>query len=949
MINVMRWLTALAVLGLILASCTGGDGDGEPARSAATPIATPTAAPAPTATPSPTATQVATPTSTATPAPTPTATPPTAPTATPTRAAPQSRLIEGEMRWPDGSRLAGIGVWLWGGSPESSKFTTAGWDGRFSFTHGEGAFTLIVYIPETEAYVGWYSEDSPGGFTTQHERATVFRVDGTYATQIEIRLPVHPLQLPPAMSSDTAAGVPVPDATPTAATAAAPRPTPTATPRPTPTATHTPAPTPTATRTPLARIRGTVPGPDGQPARGIGVWVVGQSGEYGNFAQVSSDGTFGFFRRNGTFTIQVFTWQKTGGRRSVGWYGGEGGFTTDREQATVLVVDGADVTDIEIRLPPGVRGTVLDSDGEPVTGIGLWSWDGSHYSSKFGQSDTDGTFYIVHQNGTFTLRVEVRKDDAWHHIGWYGEGGFTTDRKQATPIEIDGADATGIEIRLPVDFAAAPSPTTTPRPTATPSVTGTPIAVPAYPEIVFVGEVSPVYQAAIRAAMEEVVAYYADRFGVQAPTFSMFVGADVEAVRAVMEELGGIGPEPRFSGGMLSRITGDIDVLIVVGHSVTSGSVNSTLLFHEYFHILQVSLANRSANFNFDATPRWLVEGSATYEALLSRELWAGYRDRSIVRFADYDGRLRDLEDYDEWQEAQSRFGYGLGAIASEWLAQQAGASSQVDYWRLLATSATWQDAFASAFGMTVDDFHEAFEEHRGKLLAQVPAGRVQGSVLGPDGVPLQGIGVLVGREGTLDTWFSETDPDGAFDLHVLDGARTIQIFVLEARVPRHVGWYGEGGFTADRSQVTTIEVDGADVTGIEIRLPADPEDLKAVEVPRVQGTVLGPDGEPLEGIGLWVWGGSTDNSKFGGSSSDGRFDLDHQNGTFTLRVYSLEDGVWRHIGWYGGETGFTTDREQATVIEIDGDDVTGIEIRLPSDPADLPTADLAPPGSDRL
>ena len=348
-------------------------------------------------------------------------------------------------------------------------------------------------------------------------------------------------------------------------------------------------------------------------------------------------------------------------------------------------------------------------------------------------------------------------------------------------------------------------------------------------------------------------------------------------------------------------------------------------------------------------TPRWLVEGSAGYESILSREFWASYRDRSIVRFADYDGRLRDLEDYDEWQEVQSRFGYGLGAIASEWLAQQAGASSQVDYWRLLATSATWQDAFAAAFGMTVGDFHEAFEEHRRKLLAQVPAGRVQGSVLGPDGVPLQGIGVLVGREGTLDTWFSETDPDGAFDLHVLDGARTIQIFVLEAGVPRHVGWYGEGGFATDRSQVTTIEVDGADVTGIEIRLPADPEDLKAVEVPRVQGTVLGPDGEPLEGIGLWVWGGSTDNSKFGGSSSDGRFDLDHQNGTFTLRVYSLEDGVWRHIGWYGGETGFTTDREQATVIEIDGDDVTGIEIRLPSDPADLPTADLAPPGSDRL
>ena len=558
--------------------------------------------------------------------------------------------------------------------------------------------------------------------------------------------------------------------------------------------------------------------------------MVGQSGEYGNFAQVSSDGTFGFFQRNGTFTIQVFTWQKTGGRRLVGWYGGEGGFTTNREQATVIEVDGADVTDIEIRLPPGVRGRVLDSDGEPVTGIGLWSWDGSHYGSKFGQSDTDGTFYIVYQNGTFTIRVEVRKDDAWHHIGWYGEGGFTTDRKQATPIKIDGADATGIEIRLPADFADAPSPTATARPTATPSVTGTPIAVPTYPEIVFVGEVSPEYQAATRAAMEEVVAYYAGRFGVQAPTFSMFVGADVEAVRDVVEKLGGIGPEPLFSGGMVSQVSGDIDALLVVGHSVITGSVNSTLLAHEYFHILQVSLANRSANFNFDATPRWLVEGSAGYESILSRELWASsYRDGTIVRAANYDGTLRDLEDYDEWR-AQSRVGFDLGAIASEWLAQLAGESSQVDFWRLLATSATWQDAFASAFGMTADDFHEAFEEHRRKLLAQVPAGRVQGTLLSPDGVSLQGIGVLVGREGALDASFGQTDRDGAFDLHVLDGALTIRIYIQGAGW-RHVGWYGEGGFTADRDSATVLEVDGAGVTGIEIRLPSDPADLPTADL----------------------------------------------------------------------------------------------------------------------
>ena len=50
----MRWFALLAVLGLILAGCSGG-GESGPTRSAATPVATPTAAPPPTATPSPTA------------------------------------------------------------------------------------------------------------------------------------------------------------------------------------------------------------------------------------------------------------------------------------------------------------------------------------------------------------------------------------------------------------------------------------------------------------------------------------------------------------------------------------------------------------------------------------------------------------------------------------------------------------------------------------------------------------------------------------------------------------------------------------------------------------------------------------------------------------------------------------------------------------------------------
>ena len=459
------------------------------------------------------------------------------------------------MLWPNGSGLPWVRVWLWGGSPESSKFTTTSSNGRFSLTHGEGAFTLIVYIPDSGAYVGWYSEDSPGGFTTQRERATVFRLDGDFLTQVEIRLPVHPFQLPPAMSSDTAAGVPAPDATPT----------PTATPRPTPTATPTPRPTPTP---------------------------------------------------------------------------------------------------------------------EPI---------------------------------------------------------------------------------------------------------------PLYPEIVFIGDVDPTTQAKYRAAMEDVVAYYADRYGVETPRFALYVGADVEAVRAVYREVTGHNPATLRPGGGVDRARGTAAIFLL-GDFVNSGNANRAVLAHEYLHVLQGDLSNHARK----GTPAWLTEGSAVYEAAIYVGDDDSYSRGAIVRGANYHGELRDLARPGGWD---GFYGYVLGAIAAEFLAQQAGASSQIDYWRLLNERTTWQSTFASAFGMTVSEFYDAFEEHLARLLADSPASRMAGVVLGPEGEALQGIRLLtIGRDRSQESWFTETRVGGEFDLHVLDGLMALRIDVRQDGAWRHVGWYGEGGLV-DRPQ----------------------------------------------------------------------------------------------------------------------------------------------------
>ena len=438
------------------------------------------------------------------------------------------------------------------------------------------------------------------------------------------------------------------------------------------------------------------------------------------------------------------------------------------------------------------------------------------------------------------------------------------------------------------------------------------------------GEVPAKRQDLYREAMEDVVAYYADRYGLPAPEFGLYIGADIEAVRAIYAELTGLNPEAFVQGGRVTQAMGGTNVMFIYGSFVNTGTVRDLLLAHEYFHILQRDLSGG----NYKGTPLWLVEGSAVYESMLYSGLWELYRPAAVLHGANHDGALRDLEDPDR---SGDRYDYPLGALASEWLAEQAGRDSQAMYWRLLERSATWDDAFVSALVATVDEFYEAFEEHFGESLSELPTGRVEGIVLGSGGEALRGIRVQIQGTDFYERWSVETGQDGTFELHALDGMLRISIYARDASgTLRHVGWYGDGGFATDRGDATVIELDGADATGIQIRLPANPAELAALEPPRVRGTALRADGEPNEGIGVWVWGGSLDNSKLGRTSADGTFDIPHQNGTFVIRVHFWRDAVW-HLAGYYGEGGFTFDEEEATEIEIDGADLTGIEIRLPS------------------
>ena len=101
-------------------------------------------------------------------------------------------------------------------------------------------------------------------------------------------------------------------------------------------------------------------------------------------------------------------------------------------------------------------------------------------------------------------------------------------------------------------------------------------------------------------------------------------------------------------------------------------------------------------------------------------------------------------------------------------------------------------------------------------------------AVLGPDGEPVAGTWIELAAEAFW-AW-GLTGQDGTFEIRLLDGWSGSYLLSIHADevVPGCglVGFYGPGGFTTLSEEATRVEVGDADATGIEIRLPASPDEL---------------------------------------------------------------------------------------------------------------------------
>ena len=207
----------------------------------------------------------------------------------------------------------------------------------------------------------------------------------------------------------------------------------------------------------------------------------------------------------------------------------------------------------------------------------------------------------------------------------------------------------------------------------------------------------------------------------------------------------------------------------------------------------------------------------------------------------------------------------------------------------------------------------------------------VDGVALWPDGEPVEGLRVSLVAEGSW-SW-GETGQDGTFAIRVPEGSSGPSILSIHAGAAgdcRWLGYHGPDGVTTARTQATRVDIGNGNVTGIEIRLPVDADDL-CPKTRKVTGKVLGPDGKPVEGIWLaavhgWLRTGV-----------DGTFEFsvpEDWAGSFVLSIHADEVPDCGMVGYFGSE-GYTTQYANAS-LEMGSIGATGIEIRLPATPDEL-------------
>ena len=103
-----------------------------------------------------------------------------------------------------------------------------------------------------------------------------------------------------------------------------------------------------------------------------------------------------------------------------------------------------------------------------------------------------------------------------------------------------------------------------------------------------------------------------------------------------------------------------------------------------------------------------------------------------------------------------------------------------------------------------------------------------------------------------------------------------------------------------------------------------------------IRGLVTDAEGQPLEGITVWLKKGGEEFWVQPGP--DGTFEVVVPSRSFTLEVWVIVESSNTFVGWYDGSGGITKERNQAFEVIVAGADADGVKITLPKEFQCLPS-----------
>ena len=519
--------------------------------------------------------------------------------------------------------------------------------------------------------------------------------------------------------------------------------------------------------------------------------------------------------------------------------------------------------------------------------------------------------------------------------------GEPMDSPATTAMREEGGDATGSASSAsptptaspvapsPTPSPVAPSPTPSPvAPSPTPSASDSPEDVPA---IHFWGDIPESQQVAIRARTTSIVEFFEARYGVRVPDLEVHVGAD----EAAMDDATRSAEGARAWVGFAQYRNGTLFLRM---------DVSAHAIEHLYFHAIQDYLSQGR-----DLGPWWLNEGAAVYAEYLFRDARGERTLDEAMDFARWSSsyssvRLDELETDSPTASESFDRNDSLAALAVGWLIQQGGEDSLIAYYRQRPRSQGWTEAFEVAFGVPFSEVYSAFAAYRAETVAV--RRNVSGVVLGPDGKPVEDWRVDIeafpeSAQGQFHLREDATAEDfnGDFTSRLPDGTYEL---ALVTRCPGgwvDLGWYGgESGFTASIEDATHVVVEGEDIDGLVIRLPALPDEMfpeRCSYGPRVavSGVVIGLDGQPRSNIHLTshdpVSGIWPDNTV---SAANGSFTLSlPENGTYEIWAAKVCEHEGRYTPIVGEEHGIAGDVQLDAdgLLEAGKEDIGGVIIQL--------------------